>query len=201
MAKNAFYNSEQITNITFSSNSELVEIKEGAFSYLPNLTSLEIASTVNYIGEKAFQYSGITSFTINDNQNYQWQNDFLIDKNVSDKSSYIAVYANPESSSFSVPSNVKILQAGIFENNRNINTINLNQVTYIGNDAFKNSSLSEITGGLNIKNAGENAFAHTTWLENQNSEFIKIGTILLGYTGQDTEVVVPEGIIAENAFL
>ena len=136
------------------------------------------------------------------NTNYQWQNGFLIDKNVSDRTSYIAIYANPNMTSAVVPTNVKILKAGLFQNNRNISSINLNNVQYIGSNCFANSSLQNVLGGANVKSAGENAFLATSWLNNQNGDFVVLGNILLGYNGNDEVVYIPDGItrICENCF-
>lgn len=202
IGKNAFYQSDQITSITFSDYSVLKTIGEGAFSMMPELSSFSIGAAVNVIGETAFAYSGITNFDIASNKNYAWQNNFLISKNVSDQSSYIAIYANPKVTEFTVPLDVKILSAGIFENNRVIERINLSEVVYVGVNAFANSTLSYVEGGYKINNLGENAFSQTPWLEEQNSDFIVIGSVLISYLGHASSVEVPEGIttIAENAF-
>lgn len=202
IGKNAFYNSDQITNITFIENSELTEIHEGAFSLLPNLSNFKIPSNVQYIGERAFADSGITSFNVSENSNYLWKNNFLIDTNVSDNSSFVAIYANPTITNFTVPSDVKILAPYLFENNRQIQSINLNQVEYIGDYAFHNSSLTNITGGTRLKSSGNLALQSTPWFIDQDSDFVIIGSVLLKYTGLDSNVVVPEGItrIAEECF-
>jgi BspA type Leucine rich repeat region (6 copies) len=202
IGKNAFYKSENISSITFQENSELTSIGDGAFSIIPSLNSFTITSNVNYIGRQAFANSGIINFNVNGNTNYLWQNNFLIDKNVSDSESYIAIYANPKVSEFTVPSNVKSLSASIFENNQNINSINLSQVEYIGVNAFANSTITNISGGDKIKGAGENSFRLTPWLESQNSQYVTLGSVLIEYSGTEFEVIIPEGItrISENSF-
>ncbi len=201
IGRNAFYNSESIESITFADESELTSINQNAFAMMPELSTFEIQEHVNFIDETAFENSHITSFSVDNNNNYLWQNNFLIDTNVIGNES-IAIYANPEANSFYVPSSVKVLSASLFEYNRNIQTINLNQVEYVGHHAFTNSTLTTVTGGTKVKNAGENAFDYTPWLDNMNSEFTQIGTVLIDYQGNDVDVVIPEGItrIAENSF-
>lgn len=139
IGKHAFYASSYIENIIFDESSELTTIDDYSFYMMESLNSIRIPNLVNYIGEDAFSYSSISSINTGTNTNYQWQNGFLIDKNVSDRTSYIAIYANPNITSVVVPTNVKILKAGLFQNNRNISSINLNNVQYIGSNCFANS--------------------------------------------------------------
>ncbi|VEU80832.1 alpha/beta fold hydrolase [Haploplasma axanthum] len=202
IGKNAFYNSENITSITFENNSGLLEIDKGAFSYMPNLTSFDIPNGLHHIGESAFLHSGISNFNIPNNRYYSWENNFLIDKDTSNINTQIAIYANPNVTEFIVPSKVKILSPYIFENNQIIQKIDLNNVEHVGLNTFSNSTLTVINGGQNLKNTDDNAFSNTPWLENQNSDFITLGMVLIQYNGEETDVVIPEGIkkISGNSF-
>lgn len=167
IGKKAFYNNDKITNITFENDSELLEIGMLAFAKTPNLKSFTIPSNLNYIDELAFQDSGIINFVIINNPNYIWENNFLIDKNVSDGSSFIAIYANPKVSDFVVPDSVKILGAFLFNNNKNIKSIDLNKVTFISYRAFTDSSLEIVIGGKFVELDSADVFLNTPWINNQ----------------------------------
>lgn len=198
----AFYNSPNIANITFETGSELTTIETGAFSLMDELKNFQIPNGVNYIEEKAFANSGITFFYTGSNSNYVWQNGLLIEQNISDSSSYNAIYADPTLTSVEVPSSVKILSASLFENNRNIKSIDLNNVEYIGVSTFKNSTLLTVENGQHIKNVDNSAFIGTEWLANQKNEFVVLGSVLLNYLGNDSNVTIPENItkISEACF-
>lgn len=202
IGKHAFFNNKNITNITFEEGSQLTTIEERAFANLPNVTQFTLPSKVNYIGEGAFAKSGIVSFNIIENPDYLWQNNFLINKNVSGSESYIAIYVNPKVSELVVPTGVKLLSPSLFEDNQNIYSIDLNELEYIGDHAFANSSLITLSGGNNIHSMGEDVFLNTRWLENQRTQFVTLGSVLIKYLGEETEVVIPEGItrIGERSF-
>ena len=152
------------------------------------------------IREGAFRGSGITKFTILDNPYYQWEDNFLINTNVTDENSSIAIYAYPETRDVVVPS-CKGSSSIPFENNQNIDSIDLNQVEYLGVGVFADSSVSSITGE-NVKDIDMDALLNTPWLANQTNEFVILGSVLIKYLGEDSEVIVPEGIIqiGHNSF-
>lgn len=145
IGKYAFYNNDTLININFEEDSNLEYIDNYAFSNMSSLSEFNIGSKVNYISENAFENSQITNFIINNNSNYEWKNNILINKNVTDNDNYIAMYVNPKVSSITFPDEVKTISSSICQNNQNIKTIDLNKVDHIGPYAFKNSSLENIT--------------------------------------------------------
>lgn len=66
----------------------------------------------------------------------------------------------------------------------------------IGKDCFKDcTSLKTIIFPGSIEFIGEGAFMNTPWRDSYPSEFIIIkGKYLIGYTGSDKEVAVPDGV-------
>lgn len=202
IGKNAFYNSKNISSITFASDSNLTTIKKDAFSKMPLLKHFTIPTNVNYIAENAFSKSNVASFSIINNSNYEWKNNLLIDKNVSDTTKHIAIYANPNASSITFPDNVSIILSSLFEGNRNIKNIDLNNVEFIGDRAFANSTLTTILKGNKVIEIGDLSFINTPWINRQNSNFITIGKVLIQHLGNDSDVVIPEGItkICSNCF-
>lgn len=195
----AFYNNHYLEKISFANNSNYKEINRGTFSNIFNLKEFRILDSVNYISEEAFNGSGIECFI--DNENYIWQNNLLINVNVSNKDNLIAIYANPNVSEIIFPDNVRIVY-DLFKNNKNIKKVDLNDVTHIGYDTFYNSSLEEIVNGDNVISASINTFYNTPWLLNNSSDMIIIGKVLLKYSGNDKELVINEGInmIGINSF-
>jgi len=59
----AFANSA-LSSITFEENSNLERIYDEAFAYNKNLSSINIPASCEYIGAKAFAYTGLTNLTI-----------------------------------------------------------------------------------------------------------------------------------------
>lgn len=201
----AFYNNEYIDQITIegsaSNESALTEISSQAFSWIPNLKSFIIGDKINIIEEDAFYGSGINSIT-SYSPNYSWQNNFLINNNVSNLSNKIAFYANPESQASFVPNDVGVLSANLFYGNKNIREINLNHVESIGAGAFSYSGLTILNQTENITDVDLYSFLETPWIKNQSGEFITIGKVLLSYNGTDQNIILPNNIerISGNAF-
>ena len=195
--KNAFKDNEYLTSVTFEDGSLLEEIDDYAFSNIPNLLTFKIPSTCEVISNTAFRGSGILSIT--GNSYYTWSNNFLVNNE-----SKTAIYAKPNVTIFTVPSNVVSLGEYLFFNNKYVTSINMNNVSHIGMNCFTNSNVTNFTNITNVKKTDFESFVNTPWLENnESSEFLKFGNVLLAYNGTDTEVIVPEGIIniSSNCFI
>lgn len=199
---NAFANNQYLTEITFESGSALTTICDGAFSYIPNLSNFTIPSNVDFIGERVFEKSGITAIQ-SQSANYTWQNNILINNNVTDITNKIAIYVNPLAETITFPDNVGSIAAYLFYGNENINQINLNQVEYIGVNAFAYSTLATLNQTENVIEASLNSFIQTPWLENQTNDCVTIGDILISYNGDEENIEIPEGIkkVGANAFV
>lgn len=183
IGKCAFYNSDYIEKIEFEESSELTTIGEYAFSMMENLQKIQIPNEVNLIEQNAFLYSGITKINTGNNKNYKWEDGFLLDQNVYDKTKRIAIYVDPTIKEVVVPNNVDQLNSELFKNNQNIISIDLNNITHIGVECFANSTLEQVIGGTNVTGSDKNAFLGTKWLNDQNTEYVKIGNVLLEYVG------------------
>lgn len=197
IGKNAFMDNEYLTSVKFEDGSLLEEIDDYAFSNIPNLLTFKIPSTCEVISNTAFRGSGILSFT--GNSYYTWSNNFLVNNE-----SKTAIYAKPNVTTFTVPSNVVSLGEYLFFNNKYVTSINMNNVSHIGMNCFTNSNVTNFTNITNVKKTDFESFVNTPWLENnESSEFLKFGNVLLAYNGTDTEVIVPEGIIniSSNCFI
>lgn len=73
-----------------------------------------------------------------------------------------------------------------------------NKLKYIEDLAFSNSALKIFMFNQDVV-IGGGAFKHTNWIENQTEEFIIYGDgNLIGYTGNDAMVCIPEGVKVLN---
>lgn len=203
IGKNAFYNSQNITNIDIP-NGTLEEIDDNAFTNIPQLKKLNIPSSIKSISKTAFEQSSITDFVIDSNDRYGFVNGVLFDKDVIGEydRNYEAFYVNPELEDVIMPDNVRIIGKDLFKFNRNIKSINLNDVIYIGIDAFSYSTLEDIYGITDNLSVQNGAFEKTPWKEKQSNDFFQIGTTLIEYNGNLEYVVLDDSIktISANCF-
>lgn len=195
----AFAECSKLGEIIFGANSSLEKIGSQAFCNTA-LTDITIPTNVYDIGDDAFQGTMITS--IIGNANYVWQNDVLIKNNVTNNEKKIAVYVNPTLSSITFPDNVGILNSKLFYNNSNIKNVNLNKVENIGAEAFRHSSLTNITNANYLIDCDITAVLDTPWYASNQSDFVIIGRVLIQYRGSGSNVKVPNNIhrIGSNSF-
>ena len=188
----------EITSVVIPSG--VKTIGKAAFANCPNLTSFSIPSTVTSIDEGAFNGSGITSFSINNNSKYSWTNNLLIENAIGGD---VALYVNPNLTSLTIPDDVTTLNAYLLSGNENINTINLNDVKTIGVDCFRNSSITYINNSDFLEQVDISCFINTPWLSNQTSNEIKINNVLLQCELNNETITVSNGItrIADNCFV
>lgn len=196
----AFAGMKNLREISFSGANNIEQIGKYAFAHCSSLISFNLGARTSNLADEAFLYSGIKSFTI-DNTYYSWNGSLLINNNVTDLSNKIAIYANPTLSAITIPNDVKSLGAYLFAGNQTIKSLDFNQTNYIGPNAFVGSTVSVFKNTSNILDADISAFIGSQWLDNQTSNYITLGKVLLYYKGNDSQIVVPEGIvrIGENA--
>lgn len=204
IGKAAFANNEYLNSIQYEMiktkdnsgeekyeiNSNLEKIESFAFSNCTSLTNFTIPHTVTSIEERAFEGSSITSF-ITTNSKYSWTNNVLVE---AADGGNVAIYVNPTLSSITIPNNVTTLNSYLFSGNQNITTINLNSVTTIGVECFRNSNITNITESILLEQVDLSCFVDTPWLLNQNTEYIVLGKVLLRYKGNSEEIKIQEGI-------
>ena len=103
-----------------------------------------------------------------------------------------------------IPEGVTSIEYNAFYNCTSIKKIVIPEgVKEIGSWAFSNcSNLVGVTVPESIEKVGKQPFYNTPWLEAQPSGMISAGQALIGYTGEDTNVVIPDGtkIIGDCVF-
>lgn len=133
-----------------------------------NLKELELPYTITTILPTVFNqsYSLESIIVAKDNANFETQDGVLFNKG---KTKLLAYPANKPGSSYKVPDTVKEIGEYAFYNNRNLESIDLNKVEKINNNAFESASkLSEITSFGNVTYIGSFAFAYAPKLNNVN---------------------------------
>lgn len=87
---------------------------------------------------------------------------------------------NGTATSVTIPSTVYCIADSAFEGNTKITSVNLSNVTIIGNKAFYGcASLKTITGGASVKSCGAYAFEGTSYLYNNTETTVILGSVLL----------------------
>ncbi len=157
------------------------EIGNYIFAYCTNLAEIRLPESVKKIGCSAF-YDTPWFSALNE--------EFVI---VGDG---VLIKYNGTENNVVVPETVKYLSDAFSETSRIIGIELPLSVTGFSDYAFYNcSSLSEITIPSHISDIGTHAFDKTTWLMMNDEEFITVGnSVLVNYTGDGGDVVIPDGI-------
>lgn len=192
IGENAFAGNAELQQVVFEGDSQLYSIGTGAFANNPALTQFTIPPRVQSLGEAVFEGSPVASFDVRTGD-FSWTGDLLIKNNVSGSNGKIAVYANPLSETVTFPADVGITEANLFRGNKNIKTVDLANVTYLGALAFKDSALQTVTANK-LEHADLADFGGTPWLAAQSGPIVRLNKILLSCTGGEEEITVPEGV-------
>ena len=102
-----------------------------------------------------------------------------------------------------LPSSVTAIGDYAFYGCRSISSINLSNISTIGNNAFNGCvKLSDIVISSKMDYIGDKAFYSTAFINDNKDEFVIIDGILLEYNGNDKNVVLPSSVkvIAGGAF-
>ncbi len=92
----------------------------------------------------------------------------------------VLVTYNGNATSVTIPAQVYRIADSAFSGNKNLKSVNLNKVTQIGHEAFKNcSSLTTVTGYDNVMFCGAYSFFGTPFLTNYSSTDLVMGTVLV----------------------
>ncbi|SDB02789.1 leucine-rich repeat protein [Eubacterium oxidoreducens] len=191
----AFDNCQKLTSVTFSENSKLYTIGEGAFNYCICLSSIDIPSSVRELSSLMFYYDPITSITIPEGvtsiPDYAFYNTgALKDIQLPDSLKTIGSYAFaacgveeitiPENvksigdhgfggsslRSFTCPDSLRTIGAGAFMEDTSLETIRLNEgLTSIGEAAFSSTGLVSLTIPDSVTYVGPSLVVSSSSLE------------------------------------
>lgn len=187
----AFANCINLKQVSLSASSNLESIGANAFHKCESLESISLPKKLTNIGNNAFIESNITNIDFGQgNSNYRFVNGMLINKKTKS-----VIFASKNLVDVIVPDNIESIDANAFINHQNIKTINLNNVTKIGTNAFLCSTLENVTGGA-VSYVGSYAFGGTKYLEGDDNEFKQLGSVLIKCNITSDTVVVPSTILS-----
>ena len=157
IGNDAFYMCEGLTSVTIPSS--VTSIGNGVFFQCSGLTEITIPSSVTSIGDLAFQWCwNLNQINVEEsNPNYCSDNGVLYNK---DKTTLIKYpEAKSDSSSFTIPDSVTIIDDGAFNGCYSLTEVNIpNGVVSIGSSAFSMSGLTSVTIPDSVISIGGGAF-------------------------------------------
>ncbi len=197
-------------------NEGYLEIGYSAFSDCDSLTKLILGTTVKKIDSHAFldcdnlsdvsiernveEFMVVDSFygcnnlmkfsVAETNAYYSTFDGVLYNKDVFGSTNLICYPAGKTDETFSVPDSVTEICSYAFFGNRHLQTVDLNNVMMVRQYAFKGcTALINITA-QNLDLVEVEAFENTAWLNNQTSEMVLLGNVLMKYQGTAKELSI-----------
>ncbi len=199
VGEGAFSGMSGLKKVTFPQNN-LEEIGDAAFAGCTSLTECPIGANVRTLGHDVF--SGCTSlqaYTVEAGSTAFYAEDGVLYSAVDRR---LISYPNgKKGTSFTVPDATVQIGAGAFAGNENLQTINLNRVTYLDSLAFAEcKNLKTVTApALNF--VGADALSGTAWEESQTDEVVSLGNVLVKYNGSAQNLKIENCFsVAASAF-
>ncbi len=158
----AFSDCTGLTSVTFSNS--VTTIGHSAFSGCTGLTSIIIPKSVTTIGDSAFGYcTSLNEYIVSEyNPSYKSIDGVLFSKD----GAMLIAYPYSKSDTYTIPNNVTIIGNDAFKYCKGLTTITIpNSVTSIGNFAFSScTGLTSITIPKSVTKIGSFAFTSCTGL-------------------------------------
>ncbi len=170
---------------TMTIPSACTEIGYAAFADCDRLTTVAIPETVKTIEHDAFRG---TPFLAQQSDAFVILGDGIL-------YAYRGTDADVQ-----IPDTVRVINAYAFANHHNIHTVQIPaSVTEVRAGAFDNCMALEEIALEGMPTLFEpDAVRNTNWYQHFPSDYVTIGTMLIGYRGEDTVVDIPEGITVIN---
>lgn len=181
-------------------------IGEASFSNCVFLEKFTLSSASTVLGSNVFFYSNnLTEVTLPDGLVNIGSGAFSGTKWLENKKKAnpmvvvngVLIDGSALSGSVVVPTTVSRIGDGAFAGNKEITEAYIpDTVTSIGEEAFYNSTLKNVTIPKNNTEIGDNAFEGTEWINNQskNTPLLIINNKLVSGKNATGDVVVPEGV-------
>ncbi|MBU5450255.1 leucine-rich repeat protein [Acetivibrio sp. MSJd-27] len=141
----------------------VTHIANSVFAGCKNLKNITVPKHITSIGSGAFWGRKLESISVSaENKNYSSLDEVLYDKG---KTNLITYPVNKADSDFTAPATVKTVSEYAFGGNQNLRTVNLSGVEEIGDSAFANMDITEVTFLSSLKKIGTWAFSWCTELK------------------------------------
>ncbi len=177
----------------------VTEIHASAFENCLGLTELYLPQNVYGVGASAFLGSGIETLTI-----HEENNDFCAVDNIlynKDKTQLVYYPAQKKDIAFTVLDTVTEILPQAFYGCKALETVDLKNVETIRKYAFAECENLETITAEFLQFAEENIASDTAWWQNDRSGEIRLGQVLLSYTGSTVKLDITGCVsIAPYAF-
>ena len=182
----AFQNDTNLKEINFETMKNVVSLGLGLFSNCTSLTSVVLPEKV-YIRTNIFMNSSVKKLDIKDS-NYS-----VIDQLIICGNTLVSVLEEREE--YTIPVYVETIGKGAFAFNKTIKKINLSNVTMVNENAFYDSTLSEITCSEDTI-FFKDSLTNTPFLNAQTDDLVIVGATLVKINSTKDTIVVPANIQA-----
>ncbi len=192
----AFYGCLNLMDLNFGSNSSVQQIDDFAFALCTRLVSVDFPASLNVLGKGAYKSSGIHSIRFAD----RCQLTAILESTFAD-------CFNLKTIVFGENTRLANIGADAFMNCTNLLSTDIptsnTYLTKIDDRAFYNcTSLMNVVLPTSIMEIGDDAFEAVPYVESNNEVIMKVGSVLLKYTGKDSVVVISNEVaaISKGAF-
>lgn len=189
IAQAAFMNCGKLKEISLPATLE--SIGGCVFANCLALESIIITSKINDVGATAFVgCSKLSSITVDAaNPYYSSANGILFNK----AGTELLYYPEGKTgTSYTVPTSVTEIAPFAFYSNSKLETLNLNNVGMIRQYALSGCENLAIIQASNLNYVEIGAFDGTKWLENQTSDIVALGNVLVLYQGSASELSIED---------
>lgn len=174
-----------------------------AWAFSENLTASSVrfaaGSAIESIAEDAFSnLKGVTEIVLPQTFIDAYVGDFIVYNNI------LAAYKGM-SADVVIPASVQYFGGPVFAGNTRIASVSFesgSKIAAIPAGTFDGcASLATIDLPQSVVTIGQNAFRGTAWMNNAPHGLIALGGILIGYTGTETSVVIPNTVRTISSYV
>ena len=174
---NRYIKSYMINSIDLSQVTKLETIGYAAF-FKNQLTSITMPNSITYIDDAAFANNLLSNVTIPEGVTYIGYESF----------------SNNQLTSLILPNSITMIASKAFMNNQLTSITIPNSVTHIYDAAFAGNQLTNIIIPESVEYIVSTSFVGNPWYDNNNEEFFVVNNVLLKYSGNSSEIKIPEGV-------
>lgn len=142
---NAFENCSNLTEVVFDGGKSALEFGTNVFNNCSRLTTVKIPKNVSKIPGIFGGCSALSEVKIDENNPYFVSVEgvvFTKDKDMTE----IVYYPQGKGGEYTIPDGVRVIAAGVFKGNKSLTNLFIpNTVSYIGEEAFKDTKIGKIT--------------------------------------------------------